>query len=106
VTYADRMTEEQPGRGTVIYLRGDVDFDSHLDAERTIVDALETGADPVVVDLSQVPFLDSSGVRALLQARNVALDRRARLTVRDPQPIVAQVLRLTNVAPLLGLPPA
>jgi anti-anti-sigma factor len=100
------MTEEQPGRGTVVYVRGDVDLDSHVEVEQAIVSALESGADPVVVDLSEVPFLDSSGVRALLQARNVALRRNARLTVRDPQPVVAQVLRLTNVAPLLGLPPA
>ncbi|MDG4825797.1 STAS domain-containing protein [Asanoa sp. WMMD1127] len=100
------MTGEQPDRGTVIHLTGDVDLDSHLDVEAAIVSAIEAGADPVVVDLSEVPFLDSSGVRALIHARNVALDRQARLTVRDPQPIVAQVLRLTQVAPLLGLPPA
>ncbi|MEV0719759.1 STAS domain-containing protein [Asanoa sp. NPDC050611] len=98
------MTDEQSGK--VIYVRGDVDFDSHLDVEHALVSALEAGADPLVVDLSEVPFLDSSGVRALLQARSVAERHNARLTVRDPQPIVAQVLRLTNVAPLLGLPPA
>ena len=103
MTYADRMADEQ---GTVIYVRGDVDLDTHLDVEHEIVTAIESGADPVVVDLSGVPFLDSSGVRALLQARTVAQRRNARLTVRDPQPIVAQVLRVTNVAPLFGLPPA
>jgi anti-sigma B factor antagonist len=58
-----------------------------------------------VVDLSNVPFLDSSGVRALLKARQEAVRSRCELTVRDPQPIVAQVLQLTRVAPLLGLPP-
>ncbi|MEV4534275.1 STAS domain-containing protein [Asanoa sp. NPDC049518] len=100
------MTEEQPDKETVIRLRGDVDLDTHLEVERTIVAALKTGADSVVVDLSEVPFLDSSGVRALLQARNEALRLEVRLTVRDPQPIVAQVLRLTQVAPLFGLPSA
>ena len=104
--YADQMTEEHTGRETVVHLRGDVDLDTHLDVERTILAALETGAEQVVVDLSEVPFLDSSGVRALLQARNVAMRQQTRLVVRDPQPIVAQVLRLTQVAPLLGLPPA
>ncbi|WP_203718992.1 STAS domain-containing protein [Asanoa siamensis] len=98
------MTEDQSDQGTVIYVRGDVDLDSHLEVEHAIIAAIETGADPVVVDLSEVPFLDSSGVRALLQARTVALRQEVRLVVRDPQPIVAQVLRLTNVAPLFGLP--
>jgi anti-sigma B factor antagonist len=89
---------------TVVHVAGDVDLDTHGEVEQAIVEALRSGAGPVVVDLSAVPFLDSSGVRALLHGRQEALDRRTTLTVRDPQPIVATVLRLTNVADLLGLP--
>jgi anti-sigma B factor antagonist len=90
--------------GTVIHVAGDVDMDTHAEVENAIVAALHSGGGPVVVDLSAVPFLDSSGVRALLHGRQEALDRQTTLTVRGPQPIVARVLRLTNVADLLGLP--
>jgi anti-sigma B factor antagonist len=106
MTYADLVTEEQSAGDIVIRLHGDVDLDSHLEVERTIVEAVESGVERVVVDLSDVPFLDSSGVRALLKARQEAVRSRCELTVRAPQPIVAQVLQLTRVAPLLGLPPA
>jgi anti-sigma B factor antagonist len=98
--------EATPGGATVIRVQGDLDLESHLAWEAAIVRAIEGGAGPVTVDLSQVPFLDSSGVRALLTSRQKAMAHGTTLAVRDPQPIVAQVLRLTGVASLFGLSPS
>jgi anti-sigma B factor antagonist len=93
----------EPGDVTVIRVAGEVDMDTHVEMEDAILGALRSGAGPVVVDLAEVSFLDSSGVRALLHGREAAIGRGTTLTVRSPQPIVANVLRLTNVAELLGL---
>ena len=49
-------------------------------------------------------FLDSSGVRVLLQGRQAAHLKGATLLVRNPQRLVDDVLQITEVAPLLGLP--
>jgi anti-sigma B factor antagonist len=89
---------------TVVQVSGDVDLDTHAAVEDAILTALRSGAGPVVVDLAAVPFLDSSGVRTLLHGRQEAIERETTLTVRGARPIVARVLRLTNVADLLGLP--
>jgi anti-sigma B factor antagonist len=88
---------------TVIHVAGEVDLDTHLVLEEAIVEVVRSGAGPVVVDLADVPFLDSSGVRALLMGRQEALAHHTAVTVRNPQHLVSEVLRLTQVASLLGL---
>jgi anti-anti-sigma factor len=54
----------------------------------------------VVVDLTGVTFLDSSGIRALLTVRRIADEHGAALTVTGAHGIVRRVLTLTG---LLGL---
>jgi anti-sigma B factor antagonist len=97
----DERTE--PDGATVIHVSGDVDMETHLGLEEAIVRIVRGGGGPVVVDLAGVPFLDSSGVRALLKGREEALAHHTAVTVRNPQRVVDNVLRLTQVAPLLGL---
>lgn len=52
-----------------------------------------------------MPFLDSTGVAALLRGAAEAVGRGASLRVVDPQPVVARVLRITGVDSLVGLAP-
>ncbi|MET7965584.1 STAS domain-containing protein [Micromonospora sp. NPDC005305] len=87
----------------VVRPAGDLDmagvptFDRALDAVLDRPDLVE-----ILVDLSAVTFLDSTGVAALLRAAAEAVGRGANLRVTDPQPLVARVLRITAVDVLLG----
>jgi anti-sigma B factor antagonist len=92
-----------PDGATVIHVSGDVDLGTHLALEAAIVRAVRNGGGPVVVDLAAVPFLDSSGVRALLKGREEALSHHTAVSVRNAQGVVQTVLRVTQVGPLLGL---
>jgi anti-sigma B factor antagonist len=57
----------------------------------------------IVVDLSGVSFLDSTGRGALLHGWRLARGRNCQLTVVDPQPRVLTMLRIAGVAAHLGL---
>jgi anti-anti-sigma factor len=103
------MTLAQDGVGeaggtAVVFLEGDLD----MQAEDRVVQEIETALTgprrDVVVDLSAVAFLDSSGVRALLRGREAAQRQGVLMTVREPRRIVLEVLQITGVAPLFGLP--
>ncbi|MFV2087755.1 STAS domain-containing protein [Micromonospora sp. LOL_021] len=59
----------------------------------------------IVVDLDAVTLIDSSAVKELVDAHHAAAGQGQILIVRNPQPIVARVLRVTGVAPLLGITP-
>lgn len=94
----------EAGGVVVVHLRGEIDMAVEERVVAEIRAALDGLPREVVVDLSAVPFLDSSGIRALLRGREAAQRRGIGLSVRDPQRIVLEVLQITGVAPLFGLP--
>ncbi len=77
---------------------GEVDLATVGSLEREIHAAV-TAADvaEVTVDLSEVTFLDSSGINALIQGRKLADSRNVLFTAAGAQGLVRQVLDLTGV---------
>jgi anti-sigma B factor antagonist len=76
--------------------RGELDLATAPQLERD-VQAVRDGAEDVVLDLSQLTFIDSSGLRAL-----IALDERAkaegwRLSLVDPAPATQTIFRVSGV---------
>ena len=51
----------------------------------------------VVIDLSQLTFMDSSGLGAIHTARRVAIKDGGNLVVSRPSPIVLRVLEITGL---------
>ena len=65
----------------------------------------EASTQPLVIDLSQVRFIDSTGVGVMIRARKLAQRRGAKLSFTGTQPAVQNVLRLARLdAFLLGEP--
>jgi hypothetical protein len=56
------------------------------------------------IDASGIGFLDSSGIRCLLICRADAHAAGTRLVLIDPAPLVAQVLEITGLLEVFGLP--
>ena len=80
---------------------GDV---SNADELRNAVDAaLVLDAPEVTVDLSQVPYIDSTGIGVLVGAAHRAADAGKKLVVASPQKNVARVLGLLGVADDLNI---
>ena len=78
----------------VVSLVGDVDMAS----ETLVVEALAAlAAREVIVDLSQVGFLDSSGIRALVIGHRASKAAGGSLALRGPSSEAAQVLELTRL---------
>lgn len=60
-------------------------------------DAIAAGADRIVLDLAQVPFIDSSGLGAVIGALKAARTAGGDLRLASAGDQVRQVLRLTNL---------
>ena len=54
------------------------------------------GPEPVVIDLEQVEFIDSSGLRSLLAASRRAEGRGTRVVLRKPSAGVLRLLSITG----------
>jgi len=69
-----------------------------LELEAAILEAANVGRYPVtVLDLTQVPAMDSSGVGALVRLQTALATKGRRLILANPTPAVADELRLRDL---------
>lgn len=96
------ITARDDGTVTTVRLSGEIDVTTRDQGRRAIA-AAATGGLPVVIDLSEVRFIDSSGVAFLLQCHRACtgagLDCRLRDVPRQAQ-VVLDVLGLRSVLPV------
>jgi stage II sporulation protein AA (anti-sigma F factor antagonist) len=85
-----------------LYLRGELDLGS-ADILSDALTAIESaGADPLIIDMAQVRFLDCSGLSVLLGAYNRACRDDRDLFITNPQPAVRRIFTLTGCKHLLN----
>jgi anti-anti-sigma factor len=84
----------QPGPDGVLYLSGELEMAT---AESFAIDALArlNGRREVCLDLSALSFIDSTGIRSLLQLAELAAPRK--VVLRHCRPNVDSVLRIVNI---------
>jgi anti-sigma B factor antagonist len=92
---------EHRGDTARVVLAGELDLASVPRFESLLAAAFEI-ADHCVIDLRELAFVDSSGLRALLRARRRASESGATLEIVHPTPTVARVLADAGVEHVLG----
>ena len=80
----------------VVVLQGDVDLDSSPAARSVLLESVGTGQ-PVLVDLSGVPYMDSSGVASLVEAYQAARQSDGFFGLAAPSTTVLRVLQLARL---------
>jgi anti-anti-sigma factor len=87
-----------------IYLTGDIDTSNADKISAHLIAAIDSQPGRALqANLSQLRFVDSSGIRALLQARRYAVEHGVAFAVTEAQPMVRRILDVTGVAGVLGL---
>jgi anti-sigma B factor antagonist len=88
----------------VLAVAGEVDLSTAEQLTGEITGALDApGVELVKVDLGEVSFMDSAGLRVLVAGMKQAASRNIRLVAENPQPQVGKVLRITGLDEVLGL---
>jgi anti-anti-sigma factor len=98
------MLDDHVGHVT-IDLTGEFDIATTAELRDSIL-TQHRGESHVLVDLTDVTFMDSSALRALLDVRNALAEHRATLTLANPTPNIRRLLTITGTAELFGVPPA
>lgn len=78
---------------------GEIDAGSVDELSEMLRSAVCAGAHEVDVDLRDVTFMDTTALRVLKGAREVLTSAGGYLCLRNPQPQVRQLLRLTALCP-------
>jgi anti-anti-sigma factor len=91
------VTMEASDHQVVIAVQGEIDVATAETLERALnaIDVIDCRT--VVVDLSEVSFIDSSGLKALLTGRRDLARRDIGLVVRNPQPQARRLFEVSEV---------
>jgi anti-sigma B factor antagonist len=89
----DALVSRSGGRDPVVRLTGEID----LHTRHVLLEALhEVDRDaPVIIDLTDVTFMDSAGIHVLLDTR-----RRAPVTIRGARPFLRRLFELSGLQEL------
>jgi anti-sigma B factor antagonist len=99
VTSFSSVVVESPGGARVI-LRGELDAASVRAADSTLRELLDRGPDQVTLDLTELDFMDSMGVKFLIDGRDAAAERGVDLALAYEEGVVERVLTVSGVATL------
>ena len=100
-----KVTEQRNGEVTILRPRGPV---VGADAEhlgRQIAKTLQERPGRVVLDASQIPYLDSQGLEVLVDVTEQLIRSGAALRICGANDVVREVLELTELASLFELFP-
>ncbi len=95
------VAEQQQGAASVLTVRGELDLRTSPELEERLGNAFEAGAELVILDLRQIEFMDSTGLRVLLGAHQRAQESGRRFALVKGADQVERVLTLTGVRELL-----
>jgi anti-anti-sigma factor len=91
---------ETTGDTTVVALRGKLDIASERCLEQALQRAWAAGCAEMVIDLSELEFIDATGMRVLLRAREHMLEHGIRLVLIPGPPNVQRMFQLTGTLAL------
>jgi anti-sigma B factor antagonist len=94
------IVTEKIDAGFLLRLRGDVDMNTSSDVRSALAEVFKgsTGMKAILIDLSQVRYMDSSGIATLVEAMQNCLKKGARLKLFDLSPPVRDVFELARLA--------
>jgi anti-sigma B factor antagonist len=95
-------TRRHEGRVQLV-LTGELDLDSAPSLLTAVVGELEAGAREVVVDLTHLSFIDSSGLGTLVGCWRRAKNAGAELIVANPNEDVRMTLEITGLDQILPI---
>jgi anti-sigma B factor antagonist len=82
----------------VIKIIGELDV-SNAHRLRALLDDITTPAPTVVIDMSELAFMDSSGLTVMLEAAR----RGASVVLRQPSPVVRRLVEITGLTDVLRI---
>lgn len=100
-----KVTTHSTKRALFVRIDGELDLHTVPMFKESVVSALEAtpGLSTVVVVLSEVTFIDSSGLGALLGQYRSLMSRGGQLILVDPRPQVQRVLQFSGLLKVIDM---
>ena len=95
-----KLTATQIGGESMIALHGRLDSSTAQNTETALLRHIEDGRDAAILDLSGVDYIGGQGLRILVLAHRRAESLGIPFSLRNPSPVVADVLAVAGAGVL------
>ncbi len=100
------ITTEHHGETVVFKLTGSLDIATSPSVRAVLLEETEKGKHDVIVDLSRLEFLDSTGLGALIGAQRRALEQESEVRLVVSEGPIARLLNITGLVRVFGVYPS
>ncbi|MFC5576890.1 STAS domain-containing protein [Lysobacter niabensis] len=83
-----------------VALGGRLDTHTYAEFDRQLAPVLASDVTSLVLDLAQLAYISSAGIRSILLARKALAARRGKVLVVNPQPQIQKVFDVVKAVPL------
>jgi anti-sigma B factor antagonist len=91
------------GEHATIALSGEIDLATAPQFRACLGQCLAERCTDITLDMSELNYIDSSGLTAIATARKQLEDRHGRLSVHHPRPMTQRVLDLTGLSAIIEI---
>ena len=95
-----KVTEE--GNVNTVFLNGEIEMDVTEKAKEVIFPHIDSGKE-VHLNLSQVQYMDSSGISVLIESHQKALEKNTKVIIKDVSKSVLKVIMMAKLEQILNL---
>ena len=95
-----KVSEE--GNISTVHLDGEIDMDVTEKAKEVIFPVIDSGKE-VHLNLSQVQYMDSSGISILIESHQRALEKNTKVIIKDVSKSVLKVIMMAKLEQILNL---
>ena len=95
-----KITEED--NISTIFLDGEIDMDKTDEVKGVIFPVIDAGKN-VALNLSNVQYMDSSGISVLIESHQKALEKGTKLVIKDVSKSVLKVIMMAKLEQILNL---
>jgi len=98
-----KIRKDKEGELLVLRPAGRLDSENSPSFEKTVEEAVGKGDKSIIVDMSEVNYMSSRGLRAFLTGAKCAQAAGGKLVACSSQEAVQKVFDMTGVATILGI---
>ena len=95
-----KITEED--NISTIFLDGEIDMDKTDEVKGAIFPVIDSGKN-VALNLSNVQYMDSSGISVLIESHQKALEKSTKVIIKDVSKSVLKVIMMAKLEQILNL---
>ncbi|PKM54235.1 MAG: anti-sigma factor antagonist [Firmicutes bacterium HGW-Firmicutes-3] len=91
------------GKTSMIRIVGEIDIYSIEKFRETIEEKIKTQAPEIILDCSELSYMDSTGMGVLIELRNKTKEMGQKIIMINPRPNIKKLMALTGVDKIIEI---